>query len=38
VKRFREWLVGQATITRDRLLQHVHSAKRPTSDGEHRAG
>jgi LysR family transcriptional regulator, glycine cleavage system transcriptional activator len=38
VKRFREWLVGQATITRDRLLQHVHSAKRPTSEGEHRAG
>jgi LysR family glycine cleavage system transcriptional activator len=29
VKRFREWLVGQATITRDWLLQHVQSAQRP---------
>jgi LysR family glycine cleavage system transcriptional activator len=29
VKRFREWLVGQATITQDWLLQHVQSAKRP---------
>jgi LysR family transcriptional regulator, glycine cleavage system transcriptional activator len=29
VKRFREWLVGQATITQDWLLQHVQSAKQP---------
>jgi LysR family transcriptional regulator, glycine cleavage system transcriptional activator len=29
VKRFREWLVGQATVTRDWLLQHVRSAKGP---------
>lgn len=29
VKRFREWLVDQATATRDWLLQHVQSAKRP---------
>lgn len=26
VKRFREWLVGQATVTRDWLLQHAQSA------------
>jgi LysR family glycine cleavage system transcriptional activator len=29
VKRFREWLVGQAAVTRDWLLQQVQSAKRP---------
>jgi LysR family transcriptional regulator, glycine cleavage system transcriptional activator len=29
VKRFREWLVGQATVTRDWLLQRVQSVKRP---------
>jgi LysR family glycine cleavage system transcriptional activator len=29
VKRFREWLVGQATATRDWLSQQVQSAKRP---------
>jgi LysR family transcriptional regulator, glycine cleavage system transcriptional activator len=29
VKRFREWLVGQATATRDWLSQHVQSVKRP---------
>jgi LysR family transcriptional regulator, glycine cleavage system transcriptional activator len=29
VKRFREWLVGQATVTRDWLLQQVQSTKRP---------
>jgi LysR family glycine cleavage system transcriptional activator len=29
VKRFREWLVGQATATRDWVLQYVESAKRP---------
>jgi len=29
VKRFREWLVAEATVTRDWLLQHVQSAKRP---------
>jgi LysR family glycine cleavage system transcriptional activator len=29
VKRFREWLAGQATVTRDWLLQHVQSTKRP---------
>jgi LysR family glycine cleavage system transcriptional activator len=29
VKRFREWLVAQATITRDWLVQHVQSAERP---------
>lgn len=29
VKRFREWLVGQATVTRDWLFQHVQSAERP---------
>jgi LysR family glycine cleavage system transcriptional activator len=29
VKRFREWMVGQATLTRDWLLQHVQSAKGP---------
>jgi LysR family glycine cleavage system transcriptional activator len=28
VKRFREWLVGQATVTREWLTQHVQSAKR----------
>lgn len=27
VKRFREWLVGQATVTREWLLRHVQSAK-----------
>jgi LysR family glycine cleavage system transcriptional activator len=27
VKRFREWLVGEATVTRDWLVQHVQSAK-----------
>lgn len=27
VKRFREWLLSQAAVTRDWLLQHVHSAK-----------
>ena len=29
VKRFREWLVGQATVTRDWLLQRVEPAKPP---------
>ena len=29
VKRFREWLAGQATATRDWLLQHVQSGRRP---------
>jgi LysR family glycine cleavage system transcriptional activator len=29
VKRFREWLVGQATATRDWLSQHVQSVRRP---------
>jgi LysR family glycine cleavage system transcriptional activator len=29
VKRFREWLVSQASVTRDWLLQRVQSAKRP---------
>jgi LysR family glycine cleavage system transcriptional activator len=29
VKRFREWLVGQAAATGDWLSQHVQSAKRP---------
>jgi LysR family transcriptional regulator, glycine cleavage system transcriptional activator len=29
VKRLREWLLGQATITRDWLLHHVPSAKSP---------
>jgi LysR family transcriptional regulator, glycine cleavage system transcriptional activator len=29
VKRFREWLVGQATVTRDWLLRQVQSTKRP---------
>ena len=29
VKRFREWLLSQAEVTRDWLLQHVHSAKGP---------
>jgi hypothetical protein len=29
VKRFREWLLGQATVTRDWLLQQVGSPKRP---------
>jgi len=28
VKRFREWLVNQATTTRDWLLQHAQSAER----------
>ena len=30
-KRFREWLVAQATITRDWLVQHVQAAKRQRS-------
>lgn len=30
VKRFREWLLGQAAVTRDWLLQHVQSGKRPS--------
>src|SRR5215469_1382107 len=29
VRRLREWLLGQAAITRDWLLDHVPSAKRP---------
>ena len=29
VKRFREWLLGQAAVTRDWLLQHVQSGRRP---------
>jgi LysR family transcriptional regulator, glycine cleavage system transcriptional activator len=29
VKRFREWLLSEAAVTRDWLLQHVRSAKRP---------
>jgi LysR family glycine cleavage system transcriptional activator len=33
VKRFREWLVVQATVTRDWLLQRVQSAKRPQRRG-----
>jgi hypothetical protein len=35
VKRFREGLVGQATVTRDWLLQHVQSIKRLQGDGEY---
>jgi DNA-binding transcriptional LysR family regulator len=33
VKRFREWLVGEARVTRDWLLQHVESSKRPPRRG-----
>ena len=29
VKRFREWLVGQAAVTRDWLSQHIQSSERP---------
>lgn len=29
VKRFREWLLSQAAVTRDWLLQHVQSGRRP---------
>jgi LysR family transcriptional regulator, glycine cleavage system transcriptional activator len=29
VKRFREWLAGEATVTRDWLLQQTQSARRP---------
>jgi LysR family glycine cleavage system transcriptional activator len=29
VKRFREWLAGQATVTRDWLVQHASSAQGP---------
>jgi LysR family glycine cleavage system transcriptional activator len=38
VKRFREWLMVHATVTRDWLLQRVQSGKRPQRRGRRRSG